>query len=165
MRVVTAEIYRAIFACGGMAERSARRVTVLRHAPGPQGFKTTGSDADAEIQEWAIADEVVARKVEACGSRMFWLRDDLAEIAANWLDAEHAGMCRVRDKVLESCARDRERRANAPPVDMSYMSDAMLRSVVNHSSRTGRLWDMNSRGDEERARIAMLMDHMGRDRA
>jgi hypothetical protein len=154
MIVVPDEVHRV--ACAKVLRGlDARTVTPQRPAA-IEGHNAI-SPEDAEITEWAIGDEVVARKVKACGRVMCWLRHDIAEIAEAHLETEHEEMERVRRSVVASIERDRQRQAagNAPPFNPS---PEMVRSLWRHQSRTGRLHDRTSRGDELRARMALLLD-------
>jgi hypothetical protein len=154
MIVVPAEVHRAAFAHGVMRDLGAVRVASTRALPQPAGFTSISPDA-AEIDEWAVGAEVVARKVVACGHRMHWLRHDIATLAEAALEREHAEMERVRDGVVQSIMQDRQRRGAAPPAPLP--SPQLIHAAMKHSARIGRLHDQNSRGDAERAKFAHLL--------
>lgn len=158
MKNVPRELLRASVALGVLSDMGAKMRNAKRPAP-LDGHNSISPD-DAIVHEWTLGAEVVARKVEACGTVACWLRADIAEKAAAAIEAEHADIERVKSEVAATIERDRQRRTERPSVPF-VPSHGMLRSLFRYQSRTGRLHDRNSRGDETRARMALLIDRAG----
>jgi hypothetical protein len=156
MITCTAEIYRALFAHKIMSGLGAERVTEMKELPDIIG-QTTTTGRTAEVQEWQIAGEVVARKVTACGRTECWARPDLAELAEAHLEAEHAEMERIKAEVVAFAKAH-------PRADISGrpkpLSPQVIQAAIRHSARIGRLYDMDSRGDAERGKFARQLQQL-----
>lgn len=167
MIVVSDEVWSALFRFGGIKTFGLIKVNATRGIPQPQGIQSVSPDT-AEIQEWAIATEferaVVARKVMACGRTICWLRRDLADHAEAALAAEHVETERMRGVVTSMVERDRKRRAEAERTPKPLPSPELIHAAMRHSARIGRLHDMNSRGDEERGKFALLLERLEHER-
>lgn len=159
MKPVTNDVYFAVFARGDMKALKATRVPDPRNAVNhPDGFPAISRSA-AQVDEWAIDGEIVARKVSACGETLHWLRADIAAIGERHVEADRAETDRMKATVAEMIDADRRRRAEVAARPVPALSPQLIHAAMRHNQRIGRYWDQNVRGAETRARFALLLDH------
>jgi hypothetical protein len=119
-------------------------------AAGGRVVRPIGTETDAARSEFAAGGEVIARRVGSGGAAECWLRTDLVELAETALAYEAADTQRVISEVTEFAEQSRREAAARPAPRVSLAS---AQAAIRHSKRIGRYWDMNARGDAERARL------------
>jgi len=146
MQSVSRTLHYAAFRFGHINRMGAYKVV-----PVPEGL--TGMPVvktDAEVSEWHIHGEPVARSVKACGDAAYWLRRDIADMAYASLQAEAEENERMIGTVKAYAAATRLQAGTRP---RWVPSVAMVEAAARHAARIGRLNDRNSRGDSTRARF------------